>query len=85
MSKIIKIYADWCGPCKQLSKMLEENNIQHESVDIDSDKGNELAEEYNIRALPVILVLDDDDILIDKKVGLPSSVDYLKEYETNKA
>ena len=85
MSKIIKIYAEWCGPCKQLSKMLEENNIQHESIDIDSEQGNELATEYNIRSLPTILVLDDDGVLIDKKVGLPSSVDYLKEYETNQA
>ena len=83
MSKIIKIYANWCGPCKQLSKMLEENNITHESVDIDSEKGSELAEEYNIRALPVILVLDDDGVLIDKKVGLPSSVEDLKKYEAN--
>lgn len=34
--KLIKLYADWCGPCKVLEKMLKDHNIEHESVNIDS-------------------------------------------------
>lgn len=85
MSKIIKVYAEWCGPCKQLSRMLEENNIKHESIDVDSEEGEKLAVDYNIKSVPTILVFDNNNNLIDKKAGLPSSVDYLKEYETNQA
>lgn len=29
--KLIKLYADWCGPCKVLEKMLKDHNIEHEN------------------------------------------------------
>ena len=41
--KVIKIYADWCGPCKELEKLLKECNIEHESVNIDSMDGEGLS------------------------------------------
>lgn len=37
--KVIKVYADWCGPCRELEKLLQECGIEHESVDIDSMDG----------------------------------------------
>lgn len=62
--KVIKIYADWCGPCKELEKLLRECNIEHESVNIDSMDGEGLSLKYNIKSLPTLLVTDDEGNLL---------------------
>ena len=80
MSKIIKIYADWCGPCKVLEKMLVERNVEHESVNIDSPDGEGLSLKYNIRAIPTMLVLDEDGNLLRKMVGLPATPEDLMKF-----
>lgn len=79
MSKrIIKFYADWCGSCKVLERILEENNIKYENVDIGTSKGETLALEYGVRNIPALLVLDESDELIEKFVGANIDVEYLK-------
>ena len=80
MSKIIKIYADWCGPCKVLEKMLVENNVEHESVNIDSPDGEGLSLKYNVRAIPTMLVLDEDGNLLRKMTGLPATPEDLMKF-----
>lgn len=67
---IVKVYAEWCGPCKVLDKMLQESNIEYKSVDIDSPEGEELSLAHKIRGVPTLLILDDNNNLIRKKVGL---------------
>ena len=77
MAKLIKLYADWCGPCKVLEKMLVESNVEHESVNIDSPDGENLSLKYNVRAIPTMLVLDDDGNLLRKMTGLPATTEDL--------
>lgn len=58
---IIDFYADWCGPCKIASPILEE--ISHEfagKVDvykIDTEKEKELAAVFGIRGIPAFLYI----------------------------
>lgn len=58
---IIDFYADWCGPCKIASPILEE--ISHEfagKVDvykIDTQKEQELAAVFGIRGIPAFLYI----------------------------
>lgn len=73
MAKLIKLYADWCGPCKVLGNMLKDHNIEHESVNIDSPDGEGLSIKYNVRAIPTLLVLDENDNLVRKMSGLPAT------------
>lgn len=80
MSKIIKIYADWCGPCKVLEKMLVESNVEHESVNIDSPDGEGLSLKYNVRAIPTMLVLDEGGNLLRKMTGLPATPEDLMKF-----
>lgn len=85
MAKLIKLYADWCGPCKVLGNMLKDSNIEHENVNIDSPDGEGLSLKYNVRTIPTMLVLDEDGNLLRKMTGLPATPEDLMKfvYETN--
>lgn len=56
---IIDFYADWCGPCKMLSPVIEELSDEFaDSVDfykIDTESEQELAGAFGIRSIPSIL------------------------------
>ena len=56
---IIDFYADWCGPCKMMSPIID--NIAEENSDIkvgkvNVDEAGELAIKYNIMSIPTIIV-----------------------------
>ena len=76
--RLIKLYSNSCGPCKVLENNLKQANIEHESVNITSDKGEELADEYNVRNIPTLLLLDGDN-LVKKFTGILTP-DKLKEF-----
>ena len=78
--KLLKLYATWCKPCVELSEMLKEHNIPHESVDVDSLDGEGMVSKYEIRALPTLLKFDDDDNLKDKLVGCPGTKEELMKF-----
>lgn len=67
--KIIRFTASWCGPCKMLSKTLEnlETNIPIDVVDIDVHP--EVALEYGIRGVPTLVLLDEHNQPLRKLVG----------------
>lgn len=77
--RLIKLYSNSCGPCKVLENNLKQANIEHENVLVASDKGEELAEKYNVRNIPTLLLLDDNDNLIKKFTGILTP-DKLKEF-----
>ena len=56
---IIDFYADWCGPCKMVSPILEDLSKQYSGkiniFKIDTDKEQELASVFGIRSIPSIL------------------------------
>jgi thioredoxin len=57
---LVDFYATWCGPCQMMSPILEQvgsylkNQIQ--VVKIDTDKYPNLATEYQIHALPTLVL-----------------------------
>lgn len=59
---IIDFYADWCGPCKMMSPIID--NIAEENTDIkvgkvNVDESQEIAIKYNIMSIPTIIVFKD--------------------------
>jgi thioredoxin 1 len=77
---IIKLGAEWCGPCRQLSgfiKNLDEtktNSTLFAEVDIEEDGLDEIISEYKVRSIPVTLFIKNNELL-EKKVGLINTVD----------
>jgi thioredoxin 1 len=72
--KVMKFYADWCGPCKTLTPIFDEVSSEVENVDFQSinvDVDSETAARYGIKAIPTI-VFEKDDKVVQKKMGILS-------------
>jgi len=69
---MIDFWAQWCGPCKMLSPIVEQLATEHSDVVIgklDVDNNPEVSSKYGIRSLPTILWLRGGEV-VDKHVGL---------------
>lgn len=77
--KILKFYADWCGPCKALSALIEKENIEVTNINVDSvlQEDIDLVNKYDIRNLPTLLKVDEEGNVISKEVGMLSKEDLL--------
>ncbi len=63
---LVDFYATWCGPCKMLSPELEKLAEEDPSINvlkIDIDEFDEIAAEYNIRAVPTLLLFKNGTVL----------------------
>ena len=64
-TKVIKFFADWCGPCKMYGPTFEkvkqqlQEDIQFLEVNIEEDPQN-LSGEYKVRGIPHTVVLKQD-------------------------
>ena len=58
--QILKFSAEWCNPCKQLSKLLEKLDIDVIEKDIDLEENQDLLTKYKIRSVPTLVAVKDD-------------------------
>ena len=75
--KFYKFYADWCGPCRILTTMLNKAQIEYEPINVDNNE--ELVNKYNIKTIPVFMAVKDDGTEIDRFVGVKST-DAIKQW-----
>ena len=70
---LVDFYADWCGPCRMLSPIIEELVEQRDInvVKVNVDEANETARKFGIMSIPTIIVFKDGKE-INKQVGLCS-------------
>ncbi|GJR41959.1 thioredoxin-like protein SLR0233, partial [Tanacetum coccineum] len=60
---LVDFYATWCGPCQFMGPILNEVSITMgdtiQVVKIDTEKYPEIANKYNIEALPTFILFKD--------------------------
>lgn len=69
---LIDFWADWCGPCRMLSPIVDEVAAQHSEVKvgkIDIDAQPELANQYGVMSIPTLLVFKNGQ-KVGESVGL---------------
>jgi thioredoxin 1 len=80
MDKKMKSYlyfsAPWCGPCRMLGPVMERvgNTISVQKVNVDEQP--ELAQQYNVRSVPTVVLLENGQE-INRFVGVRPESEYL--------
>ena len=78
---VVDFYADWCGPCKMMSPIIDEladenGNIKVGKVNVDDSQ--DLAVNYGIMSIPTIIIFKNGNVY-KKFIGVVSKQDILKE------
>jgi thioredoxin 1 len=78
--KLLKFYADWCGPCKMQSMIIKgaEDKITVPVEDVDIDQNVFMATDMNVRSVPTMILVDDDGKEIKRKVGVMKEPELLE-------
>jgi thioredoxin 1 len=70
---LVDFWAEWCGPCKRLSPVLEELVTDYEGrakiAKVNVDENQALAVEYGATSIPLLLLFKDGKV-VDQQVGL---------------
>lgn len=79
---LVDFYADWCGPCKMISEILE--TVEDVNIlKVNTDEHTELALNFGIMSIPTLILFKDGN-QVDKLIGLQSKTDILEFIEKNK-
>ena len=68
---LLDFYADWCGPCRMVSPLVDEiaeENPQYLVGKINVDNEEELAQAFGVSSIPMLVVMKNGQI-VNKAVG----------------
>ena len=71
---LVDFYADWCGPCKMLSPVVDEMSEELSDcrvVKLNVDEAPNLAARYNVMSIPTLMVFRQGEA-VDRSVGVQS-------------
>ncbi|MDP2622916.1 MAG: thioredoxin [Actinomycetota bacterium] len=74
---IVDFWAAWCGPCRQFAPTFEKASSQHSDIvfgKVDTEAQPELAEFFNIRSIPTLMVFRENVVLYSQAGSLPDHV-----------
>ncbi len=69
---LIDFYADWCGPCRMLSPVVEEisNDFpQYRVCKVNIDEQPELAQRFGVTSVPTLFVVK-QGMVVNQSVGV---------------
>ena len=69
--KVLKFYADWCGPCKGLSMVIkgagDKVTVPIEEINIDNEIM--MSVDYGVRSVPTMILVDQNSTELKRHVG----------------
>ncbi len=75
---VVDFYATWCGPCRELSPMLDKlaggytDKIKFVKINVDESPG--LAQNFQVQAIPTLIFFKDGKV-VDRTTGLLPEAD----------
>ena len=70
---LVDFYADWCGPCKMITPILEElaGDLEGKAsiAKVDVDSSQETATHYGVTSIPTLILIKDGSE-VDRVVGV---------------
>ena len=64
---LVDFYADWCGPCKVMSPIIEQtkNTLGDTAtvLKINIDNNQEVARKYQIRSIPTLMIFKEGEVV----------------------
>ncbi|MCC2644423.1 MAG: thiol reductase thioredoxin [Burkholderiales bacterium] len=74
---LVDFWAEWCGPCRMLSPILDEISTAYEGklkvVKVNVDESSATAANYGVRGIPTLLLMKDGQVVGTKVGNLPKS------------
>ena len=75
-SLIVDFYAEWCGPCQMLGRILEEIDYT-DIIKVNTDKFPDLATKFGVMSIPTLLFYN-NGLVMKKEVGYRTSEEIKK-------
>ena len=64
---LVDFYADWCGPCKMISPVLEELSKEYEGkatiVKVNVDQSGDVASRYGVMSIPNLVLFKNGEVV----------------------
>ena len=76
---LVDFWAEWCGPCKALTPLIEELAKEYEGKrkvgKVDTDANREISVRFSSSAIPTVMLFKDGE-LVEKFIGLRGKKDF---------
>ncbi len=78
--KVLKFYADWCGPCKGLSQVIKNagDKVTVPIEDVNIDENLFMAQDFKVRGVPTMVIVDENENEVRRKVGMMNEEELLQ-------
>ncbi len=76
---LVDFWAEWCGPCKALSPLIEELATDYQGKakvgKVDTDANRQVSVRFSVSAIPTVILFNKGEI-VEKFVGLRGKKDF---------